>query len=238
MSSQLLFGANESLVQSPFFSLAYNPEQPFTLGNENGNHTPWADWRCDRFRAFLPLEAFTLGSALTEEQAVELAQHHQGFYSFDGSLAYIPASHAEDFFQHLDQFVRKGLSGMGIPQEDRFEDELNLGSDDEDLVGYWGATTSDGLFLLFASSADTLGEDWLESAWRRYPRQNEITLPADATAFDPAFAFFYADAHLADNLTLDRVVGHDGNEQDPARLLYRSFLSWAHNKGYLKSLEG
>lgn len=235
--SRLSFGPNESLVQPPFFSLAYNPEQPFVLGNEDGNHTPWADWRCDRFRAFLPLEAFPLGFAMTDERAVNLAQHHQGYYSFDGSLAYIPASHAEDFFQHLDNFVRKGLSGIGIPQDDRFEDELTLGSDEEDVVGYWGTTTPDGLFLLFSNSADALGEDWLESAWRRYPRRNEITAPADATAFEPAFAFFHADVHLADHLTLDRAADHCGPDRDADPSLYPSFLTWAHDKGYLKSLE-
>lgn len=223
------FGPNESLVRDPFFSVALQPDSPFPL---NDNHTPWGGWMCDRFVSFFDLATFE-EEANDEETAafidgpspetgIALARLLQGSHSFDGALAFIPTSHAEDFYAHLERFVKNSLSGMG---EHAAPDELNLGSDNSDPVSYWGSTTADGLLLLFSTSCDCYDEDWLKSAFECYPRRGEITAPPEATGFDPRFAFFYQDCHLADHLYPDR---HD---DDP---IYGSFLGWAENKGYLR----
>ena len=236
-ASNFRFGPNESLVRAPFYSLRLRPEVPFKLGDVGFDHTPWVDWSCDRFVAFFDLatlnrsEGYEGAAAFfkqkTPEAAEDLACYLQGYYSFDGALAYIPASHAEDFYAFFEGFVRDALSGMKDRENGDASQEFALGSDESDVVSYWGTTVPDGLFLLFAMSCDVIGEDWFESALRRYPKRDEITPPEGATVFDPKYAYFHQDSHLADNLSPDR------NEDDP---MYVSFVNWAVEKGYLKAI--
>ena len=232
--SNLVFGVCESLVRAPFYMLSLHPAQPFVLGG----WTPWKNWSCDRFAAFFdlnsfdeytretewdedePLEAFAHDK--NEANAKRLAEYYQGFYSFDGALAFIPASHAEDFYAYFKNLVDAGLSGLKDTPTDKLSEDFNVGDDASDVVAYWGSSTPDGLLLLFAMSADCLGENWLETALQRYPRRSEI-MPPPNQAFDPKYAYCHEDCHLADHLSADR---HED-------LAYTSFLAWAHDKGYL-----
>lgn len=227
------FGANESSVRDPFYSVILQPGTPFSFAD---NNTPWCGWLCDRFVSFFDLNTFEDEADDEEtanfianpnaETAITLARFLQGNYSFDGSLAFIPSSHAEDFYSHLQRFILNSLTGVG--GEPSSPDELNLGTENYDPVSYWGSTTPDGLFLLFSTSCDCYDEDWLESAFQCYPRRAEIAAPQEASEFDPRFAFFYADSHLGNRLYPSR---------RPDDVVYGSFLGWAKDKGYLRVIE-
>lgn len=227
------FTSHQSVVRTPFYALRLRTAA-FELGDSGLDHTPWAMWPCDRFAAFFDRDTLNTSQGYegaagffaqkTPDAAEDLACYLQGWFSFDGSIAYIPASHAEDFYAFFETFVNDALLGTNDTESGNASRECHVGRAEEDVVSYWGATVPDGLFLLFAMARDVMGEDWLYSAFRRYPKRDEITLPADATAFDPTCAYFYQDCHLADNLVPDR--NEDG--------VYVSFLTWAHEKGYLK----
>ena len=222
--------ANESFVRAPFYSAVLRPDTPFSFEDE---HSPWGGWLCDRFVSFFDMSTFeeeadyeemtNFIASPTAETATALARLLQGSHSFDGSVAFIPSSHAEDFYAHLEQFVANSLAG--VPGDTSSPDNLNLGSDNSDPVSYWGSTTSDGLFLLFSTSCDAYDEDWLGDAFQCYPARDEIIAPKDASCFDPRYAFFHNDSHLSDHLYPSR---HENNE------LYVSFLKWAKDKGYLR----
>lgn len=230
------FETHDTPVRDPYCSVRLRVSPGFSFGD---THTPWRHWQCDRFAGFFgnagfvddrvevdenssPIEAFQ--AEPNAQTAETMAIYQQGFYSFDGELAFIPVSHAEDFFAHLETFIAGALSGEGNTPERTVSDEVSLGYESDDLVAYWGATTADGLFLLFAMSCDTIGENWFEMAFECYPKREEIEHPAGATAFDPTKAYFHQDCHLADHLYPDR------QRNNP---LFASFLDWAFAKGHL-----
>ena len=230
------FTNHTSQVRDPYHRVELRPAEPFALNDES---SPWGGWLCDRFVGYFDQGSFEEDSSSWDEvnafiehrdatTATALAQAFQGYFSFDGEIAFIPASHAEDFHTHLQQFLDQALGGQHDTPSDTLSNEVNIGTESDDMVGYWGSTTTDGLFLLFAMSCDSIGEDWLASAFKRYPRRAEITAPAGATTFGPRFAFFHSDCHLADHLYPGR---HDDNP------LYVSFLTWAGQKGYLRVRE-
>lgn len=227
------FTKHQSSVRAPYCSVVLRSNPAFSFGNDGA---PWGYWLCDRFAGFFGASSFldsppedpdgaveVFQAEQTPQTAQAMAVHLQGFCSFDGELAFIPASHAEDFYAHLEQFVAGALSGNRNLAEDSGADVLSLGYEDDDVVAYWGHSTPDGLFLLFAMSCDAMGDDWLASAFRCYPKREELEQQGQ-TSFDPKRAYFHMDCHLADNLYPGR---HEGNPQ------FGAFLAWANAKGYL-----
>lgn len=236
LDRQLVFGVSESMVRAPFYELRVSPEKPFALEDEPST-MPWTSWTCDRFVTFFDHKSFNENQgngmlestqAFFEERTVEnaqkIAKELQCAYSFDGALAFIPQSHAEDFYTFFENVLNKGLIGLGDRTIEVNSEDFNLGSDMDDPVAYWQSSNDDGIFLLFAESCDSGGEDWFESAFLLYPRRDEITAPQDTTEFDPKYAFLHQDCHLGDHLYPSR---HKDNP------LFGSFLRWANEKGYL-----
>ena len=232
--STFAFEKHDSSVRDPYCSVALRSSPAFPFGND---WTPWGHWDCDRFLGFFGTQSFLEsppeepGDAVeafqadqTPQTARDLAIYLQGFTSFDGELAFIPASHAEDFYAHMERFVAGALSGEGNTPEDTVSDDVSLGYEDDDVVAIWGHSTPDGLFLLFAMSCDTIGEGWLESAFRRYPKRDELEQPAGQAGFDPTRAYFHIDCHLADHLYPGREPNNPG---------LGAFLAWAFQRGHL-----